>query len=115
MPSYKDWKRRIEEKSDSETAFRLESNVINRGERWCAQRIAISDADSGLDSITLAVRRVGYDHVFDYVASLSAAAWFINKDPIYLVAGEKIVAILVDATVDDKCKMHITGYKEKNK
>jgi len=113
MPSYKDWKRRIEEKSDSETAFRLESNVINRGERWCAQRIAISDADSGLDSITLAVRRVGYDHVFDFVTEVKAAEWYISKDAIYLLEGEKLVAILVDAIEGDQCKMHITGYKEK--
>lgn len=115
MPSYKDWKERIEEKSNNETAFRLESRTVDRGERWCAQRIAVSDTDGAVEPITLAIRRVGYDHVFDYVAELGAGEWFINKDPVYLMEGEKLVAILGDTTTDEKCKMHITGYKEKLK
>lgn len=112
MPSYKDWKRRIEEKSDNETAFRLESEPVPIGERWCAQRIAVQDDDHDVDKVELAIRRIGYDHVFDYNDGIAVDVWFISKDPIYLLPSEKLVAILYDTTENDKCKLHITGYKE---
>ena len=113
MPNYRDWKERVEEKSDNATTFRLESRQVDRGERWCAQRIAVMDETGDIDDLVLAIRRVGYDHVFDYSDSEKEAEWFINKDPIYLMVGERIVAIFSGADVNDKCKMHITGYKEK--
>lgn len=112
MPSYKDWKDRIEEKSDNETSFRLETDPVSRGERWCAQRIAIKNETHDSTDLTVAVRRVGYDHVIDWQETPTASEWYISRDPIYLLEGEKLVAIFTGTTTDDKCKMHITGYKE---
>lgn len=113
MPSYKDWKERVEEKSDNATVFRLESKPVSMGERWCAQRIAIQDDDSDPGDIIIAIHRVGYDHVIDFSDDIGIDDWFINRDAVYLLPSEKLVAILYGTTLNDKCKMHVTGYKEK--
>lgn len=113
MPKHIDWKERIEEKSDDATTFTLKHSPVPWGQRWCAQRVAVMNEDNNYDELRIAIRRTSYDHMLEQQADPQEDTWYWLEDAVYLMPSEYLVIRMDGTTVDDKCKAHITGYKEK--
>ena len=108
-----DYKEPLGKASDNATNFDLKGPQVKRGERLVLQRISAVNETDSFTTLRFGVEKTGVISWFSHQASPIADVYYWeNKGIPHLVEGERLVVRFSGATVGDKCRANLFGYRE---
>lgn len=91
----------------------LRTEQVEPGWLWCVQHVGVENETTAYTDLRLLKAGRAAELLLAEEDNPEAATLYWIDTPVYLMEGQYLVARFTGCTVDDVCKLHITGWKAK--